>query len=234
MTSPAAGSGPNERDGRTNSQRELRIWLALMLGWFVVIHLCTAVTARVGAGAGPAIYVAMQVMGIVFAAVHLRVLRRSPASCGLTLAGARMSLLRGLGTGVALAALALATRLVLEHQGVIAPGAPLLRFAWNSDWAFYLLLGVPLQELCFRGMIQSFVRDLHGGGRAGQVAAVLVATVSFSAGHLFWSLEYAAATVVPSLVWGAQFERDRTLVGVTLSHALVGWFAFSLLPLEAA
>lgn len=232
MTSPAAGSGPHDRHGQ--ARRELQIWLALMLGWFVVIHLCTAVTARHGAGAGPAIYVAMQVMGIVFVAVHLLVLRRSPASCGLTLAGARMSLLRGLGTGGALAALALAARLVLEHRGTIAPDAPLLRFAWSADWAFYLLLGVPLQELCFRGMIQSFVRDLYGGGRVGQVAAVLVATLSFSAGHLFWGLEYAAATVVPSLVWGAQFERDRTIVGVALSHALVGWFAFSVLPLEAA
>ena len=63
--------------------------------------------------------------------------------------------------------------------------------------------------------------------------AVLLSTLMFTQIHLHLTPAYAIAVFFPSLFWGALYARHRTLVGVSVSHILIGiYVAFFLgLPL---
>jgi hypothetical protein len=44
----------------------------------------------------------------------------------------------------------------------------------------------------------------------------------------------AAASMIPGLTWGVLAETDESLVGVTFSHCIVGWFFFNCLSMSEA
>ena len=81
----------------------------------------------------------------------------------------------------------------------------------------------------------------RGGGRGGAAiaintnraaAAIGFAAVVFAYGHLLTSPLFAFITFLAGLTWGIEFEKDRALVGVMVSHALVGWLALSCFSLS--
>jgi hypothetical protein len=43
------------------------------------------------------------------------------------------------------------------------------------------------------------------------------------------SLGYAVVALVPSVFWGIMFARQKTLVGVSVSHVLIGLYVAFLL-----
>jgi membrane protease YdiL (CAAX protease family) len=47
--------------------------------------------------------------------------------------------------------------------------------------------------------------------------------------HLHMSFLFATLAFLPGLFWGWLFSRRRNLVGVTLSHAVVGGYVFFIL-----
>lgn len=165
-----------------------------------------------------------------------------PASTyGLTLRNWKGVLLESLAwTGVFLAAVTL-IKLVLLH---VVP-------AWKGQQLFsmygftrYETLGqalglmalyavfAPIQEFIARGAMQSSLHEFLGGKHAAFWAVVL-STLMFAQIHLHLTPGYAVAVLVPSLFWGAMYARQRSLLGVSVSHVLIGIFvAFFLgLPL---
>ena len=97
--------------------------------------------------------------------------------------------------------------------------------------AMYVLFS-PIQEFIARGAMQSSFHEFLSGPRSG-LWAVLLSTLMFTQIHLHLTPGYAVAVFFPSLFWGALYARHRTLVGVSVSHILIGvYVAFFLgLPL---
>ena len=62
--------------------------------------------------------------------------------------------------------------------------------------------------------------------------AILLSNLLFTASHLHLSIPFAVAAFMPGLLWGAIYARQGTLVGASVSHALVAFVAFFVLKLE--
>ena len=64
---------------------------------------------------------------------------------------------------------------------------------------------------------------------AAQTAACTYRIASGQVAHTYISLEFAIATFIPGISWGWLFQKQRSLVGVSVSHALIGlWIVFIL------
>lgn len=90
------------------------------------------------------------------------------------------------------------------------------------------ILSTPLQEFIFRGvLLTSLQKTLHGRNRTR--LAILISTLLFAAVHepLFWL--FPIAVFLPGLLWGWLFARHRTLIGVSISHLLLGFWAFYII-----
>ncbi len=94
---------------------------------------------------------------------------------------------------------------------------------WNYwDWTYVSYIAVaPLQEFIARGVFQNSVTRLLVSKRAA-FWATLVTSVLFGALHLHTSIVLGAAAFFTSLLWGWMFARQRSLVGVSISHFIIG------------
>jgi hypothetical protein len=103
-------------------------------------------------------------------------------------------------------------------------------------YAFYVIvygLFTFLQELVARGAAQTAL-ELVLPGPQRKLSALLLADLLFAATHLHVSPALAAAVLVPGLFWGWLYARQRTLAGVTASHAMLGLYVYFVLgmPLQ--
>jgi CRP/FNR family transcriptional regulator, cyclic AMP receptor protein len=89
----------------------------------------------------------------------------------------------------------------------------------------------PLQEFIVRAGLQT---PLHRClvGRAPSTQSILLSNAIFAAAHVHLSLSFALVAFFVGLLWGDLFARQRQLVGVSLCHLLVGWFAFLVVGFE--
>ena len=90
------------------------------------------------------------------------------------------------------------------------------------NYTIYVIL-VPMQEIVARGVLQgSLMRML--GGKWATLKAILIANCMFSAFHLHLDMKFAILTFIPGLFWGFLYAKQRSLVGVTVSHIIIGLF----------
>ncbi len=89
-------------------------------------------------------------------------------------------------------------------------------YAWL---AFYVMISVPVQELVFRGILQTRLY------RFGTPLAIAVASVLYASIH-FQTPVLVALTLASGMAWGYSFSRRPTLVGPIASHAVLGVFLF--------
>ena len=82
----------------------------------------------------------------------------------------------------------------------------------------------PIQEFIARGGIQSAFQELLISKHKSLIAIVL-ANLMFSMTHLHISTVIAIVVFVPGLFWGWLYHRHKTLIGVCISHIIVGLFA---------
>lgn len=108
------------------------------------------------------------------------------------------------------------------------PGRPAAGF---KPWlvAAYVFFA-PFQELIYRGGVQGPLSHFLTG-RWRDVLAIVGANVIFSAAHLYVSPGLAVVAFVAGLFWGWLYARQRGLVGVSVSHVLLGFFAFEVVGL---
>ncbi len=93
------------------------------------------------------------------------------------------------------------------------------------------LLFTPVQELIARGALQSSLDEFLTGPNK-KWWAILVSNLLFSVTHLHVSIGMAVAVFIPGLMWGWLYTRQRSLVGVSLSHMIVGGYAFYILGVQ--
>ncbi|HYZ24762.1 MAG TPA: cyclic nucleotide-binding domain-containing protein [Rhodopila sp.] len=123
-----------------------------------------------------------------------------------------------------------AKRLWLPAQPLFDPAA-----MFNDrpfDPAVYLMsmliyaIHAPAQELVARAGLQGALQNLSPAPGINW-RAIIVADLLFAAAHAFIDFWFCIGAFVPGLFWGWMFARQRSLVGVIVSHIAVGlWVNF--------
>jgi len=91
---------------------------------------------------------------------------------------------------------------------------------YDTAWIiYYIVLSVPVQEIIFRGILQT---ELY---RFGKLRAVAISSIIFAAAH-FASPLLVVLTFPAGLAWGYSFSRRGTLIGPMISHAILGLAIF--------
>ena len=85
-----------------------------------------------------------------------------------------------------------------------------------------------MQEFVARGCIQGGLHQFVSGKWA-PLTAIVLATMMYSLFHLMLDMKYALLTIIPSLMWGLLFFKQRNLLAVAISHILIGLVAIFIL-----
>ncbi|RUQ98713.1 cyclic nucleotide-binding domain-containing protein [Legionella septentrionalis] len=94
----------------------------------------------------------------------------------------------------------------------------------------YLIM-VPLQELIMRGAVQGSLQHFFTGKHA-KLSAILVSNLIFGATHLHISLIMGVLVMIFGIFWGIMYARQGNLVGVSVSHLMIGYWAFFVVGIE--
>lgn len=100
------------------------------------------------------------------------------------------------------------------------------KYGMNSIWfALAYAFFAPIQEFFIRGAIQSSLLKLLKI-RQAIFFSVIISTLIFAAVHIDLHFFFAIAVIPPSIMWSIMYARQRSLLGVSISHALIGIWAF--------
>ena len=178
----------------------------------------------------------------------LLLLRRTPftlESYGLTFRRGWAHALRALAWTTPVLLLLLLVKVALMRWAPSMAGRPLFDpgalFAGRPfDWGFFafamLLYGVhgPFQEFVTRvglqGSLQHFLRVPPGHV---DWKSIVIANLLYASAHGYIGFWFSAVAFVPGLFWGWLFARQGSLIGVSVSHIAVGWWALFALGLHA-
>jgi membrane protease YdiL (CAAX protease family) len=141
---------------------------------------------------------------------------------GITLAGWKRSSLESMAvSGMVIGLLFLFKIFVNKYYPGIFNETQLVCWQYfNFSYIVYLVVA-PLQEFITRGTVQSTLERLFVGRNSGFLA-ILVTAFLFGSLHVYSSLNLAISAVLTSLLWGWMYNRQKTLIGVSLSHFLIG------------
>lgn len=170
------------------------------------------------------------------------------ADLGLTLRGARVAVhdavvMSSIFIGVLVACKFLLVTFVdaFGGQPMFALSQDFVRLtpSGGTDWIFYATnvaiyaLFVPVQEIIARCGIQSQLVDfLYGSDTWRAVVAIVASNFVFAAAHSHLNIGFALATFFGGLFFGWLFHRNRSIVGVSVSHFMIGGVALFALGLE--
>jgi membrane protease YdiL (CAAX protease family) len=91
---------------------------------------------------------------------------------------------------------------------------------FSFSYITYIVVA-PLQEFIARGTAQSTLERLFIGKNKGFLA-IIVTSFLFGSLHVYSSFHLAIAAVLTGWLWGWMYNRQKSLVGVGLSHFLIG------------
>lgn len=159
---------------------------------------------------------------------------------GLTTRGWRRALVEGVLLTIPLCGVVVAVKWLLLRVAMGMADTPIfdpfvaLNMAATPDAGAGTLLAMaavyafhaPLQEFLVRGALQSPLQQFLGGA-GGHWSPIIASNLIFSAFHLYISFGFALVTFLPGLFWGWLYARHGTLIGVSLSHVILGlWTVF--------
>jgi CRP/FNR family cyclic AMP-dependent transcriptional regulator len=110
-------------------------------------------------------------------------------------------------------------------------GKPEKQINFHIVLFFYVLL-VPVQEFIARGCLQSSLRNFFTTAN-GAFLAILTSNLLFGLFHGLKSFTFALCAFLLGIFWGSIYERQRTIVGPSVSHILVGIWAFGVLNYQS-
>ena len=94
-------------------------------------------------------------------------------------------------------------------------------------------LFTPAQEFITRGALQSSLQMFVGDETRGKLwSAILLSNLMFAAAHSHTSFGLAVAVLVSGLFWGWLYAKQRSLLGVSVSHFLIGVWALFIVGLR--
>jgi CRP-like cAMP-binding protein len=170
---------------------------------------------------------------VIFIAMRLTTLPYS--SFGITLHNWRNVTLQALVYSIPFAIIVLAIKACLvylpthSHYSHLFSGAPL-------SWGYYLTmifvysLFSPAQELITRSATQTtFYLFLPGSDTFRKWNAIILSNLLFATIHSHLSLMFSAVVFVPGLFWGWLFHKQRSVIGVSVSHIVLGVWALFII-----
>lgn len=95
----------------------------------------------------------------------------------------------------------------------------------------YVFVSTPLQEFLFRGCFQGTLRSFLIGPHV-KIVSVITTSLVFAMVHLMISPVLALLSFMGGIFWGVLYNRQKTLVGVIVSHILIGAWLFFALGIE--
>lgn len=91
---------------------------------------------------------------------------------------------------------------------------------FNYSYVTYILVA-PLQEFIARGTVQGSLQRLFVG-RYNNILAIIVTSFLFGSLHIASSLNLAFFALLSGFLWGWMYSRQKNLVGVSISHFVIG------------
>ena len=91
----------------------------------------------------------------------------------------------------------------------------------------YVIL-IPLQEFIARGCLQSSLRNFFTAPNRA-LLAILTSNLLFGLFHSLKTFTFALSALILGMFWGWLYERQKTIIGPCISHALIGVWAFGIL-----
>lgn len=166
---------------------------------------------------------------------YMRTAGYPAAFYGVTLKGARVHVLQALVLTVPLMGLTVLLKMALVRWVPAMHGEPLMQVlaapSLVNPWLFLAYaVFVPLQELIYRGGLQGALEHFFVGPNS-RWCAILCSNIIFSAGHLYISPGLSVSAFFAGLFWGWLYSRQRGLAGVSVSHVLLGFWAFEVVGL---
>jgi membrane protease YdiL (CAAX protease family) len=138
---------------------------------------------------------------------------------GLTLQGSRNSLL----ANALFCAVGCLGLYLVQKAGLLMPREHSYSL---TSFLLYILFLAPVQEFIFRGILFA---EMQRCRIVDPCIVLLVSTVTFSFLHIIYGHPpLLLITFVGGLVWGILYLRWPSLLGVSMSHALLGAFAMFL------
>ncbi len=145
-----------------------------------------------------------------------------------------------IGEALALALLMSVGATVLKWLLVSGPtpfsGQPVFNptFGVGSTTAATLLTVIyvavcPVQELIARGVLQGTAFELFRGQRFAVALSIVLSNAMFAASHAHVSVWLALTSFGAGILWGILYHRQRSLLGVSICHALVGVYGLEIL-----
>jgi membrane protease YdiL (CAAX protease family) len=126
-----------------------------------------------------------------------------------------------------------AGRPVFEPLAIVSPGIvdPLTR--WLIWWLTFVMYGFficPIEELMARGGLQGCLNQFLTG-KYKVITSILISNLIFGTIHLYISRELAIASIVTGVFFGWLYSRHNNIIGVAMSHAMIGIWALCVVGL---
>ncbi len=217
-----------------------RVFANIILVIFIYISLIDVLRGWAAEGASTTLTTSGLMIGMaVGAALIIRQSKFPREVFGLTLKGWRYSLLDSLKwTVLACAVITGAKAVLIAVVPAFSDLALIDPWVSASGWrhtviayGLYLTLS-PVQEFIIRGAIQGALQRLLSE-RGGVWQAILLSNAIFSICHQHLGMGYALAVFIPGLFWGWLYHRHGSLIGVSVSHVVIGLWATGALNLAA-
>ncbi len=124
---------------------------------------------------------------------------------------------------------------VLIHQFDLFKGIPLIPISeLKENYKSHIIIAAiyiattPIQELIARGFLQSCFKNFFQGPNRGFMA-ILTSNLMFQMMHTIKGFWLAIVSFAFGIYWGILFDQQKSLFGVTVSHAIIGVTALSIL-----
>ena len=98
-------------------------------------------------------------------------------------------------------------------------------------YSLFYIAFVPLQSFLANGVIQSLILDCTTI-KYKVFLSCAASTVFFASLHLQFDYLYALIMFVPGACWSYMYARQRSLLGISISHSIIGVYAFIFLGLD--
>ncbi len=176
----------------------------------------TAITYSFVAGTGLIIF------------LYLRKYRFPLSYWGLTFIGSKRALTESILVSIPIALFVIGLKLYLiKTPGSSFSGQPFLLSAITGVKLFIYFMNSFMQEFICRGFIQNNSERMLTG-KYKSLIAILTTSMLFGVVHMHLSGTTVLITIVAGIFFGLLYIRHRTLVGVTVSHFILGYLLFEL------
>lgn len=93
------------------------------------------------------------------------------------------------------------------------------------------ILFVPFQVFLAQGVIQSSLLEFLPQENRKWLS-VVVSSLLFSAFHIELNVVFALGVLIPGVMWSILYLRHRTLISITISHIIIGFWGLFLLDYQ--